>query len=272
MYVDDWFEAVSASWLRYALYGSDTHQQLVEDLRNGALNLEAETEIARAGGNPRAGWLGFAYQYHILVGHALEALRNELTRAAKAKELVVIEGLQPNELRRAWDEQLRLAHHTDRRWKTAIEYERNEPAGRRQRWPELLRVVEEDFTDHRRSANIDFFRRQSKPKWQLQGKLLVLSHETIVLGPLHALATSIRAHRPGAVGAFFGLDGLETSAVVGALQQLGVDLRYEGFDLAAVVRGATVELEHTRMPIVATSIAVDHLRERPDYYERLAKL
>lgn len=37
-------------------------------------------------------------------------------------------------------------------------------------------------------------------------------------------------------------------------------------------RGAKVELEHTKDPAVAKKIALDHLAEFPDYYERLDKM
>jgi hypothetical protein len=57
-----------------------------------------------------------------------------------------------------------------------------------------------------------------------------------------------------------------------ALQQLGVDVRREAFGFSEVVRGAAVELEHTSDPLTATKIALDHLREIPDYYERLARM
>lgn len=44
-----------------------------------------------------------------------------------------------------------------------------------------------------------------------------------------------------------------------------------GIDPAAVHRGMKIELEHTKDPATATQIAIDHLRERGDYYELLAK-
>ncbi len=44
-----------------------------------------------------------------------------------------------------------------------------------------------------------------------------------------------------------------------------------GLDPAAIHRGMKIELEHTKSPTTATQIAIDHLRERPDYYELLAK-
>lgn len=42
------------------------------------------------------------------------------------------------------------------------------------------------------------------------------------------------------------------------------------FDRDALVRGTVVELEHTSDPLAAMRIAMDHLTELPDYYERLA--
>ena len=44
----------------------------------------------------------------------------------------------------------------------------------------------------------------------------------------------------------------------------------KGLSEAAIARGVKVELEHTKDPGVARQIAIDHLRERPDYYARLA--
>lgn len=44
----------------------------------------------------------------------------------------------------------------------------------------------------------------------------------------------------------------------------------KGLSEAAIARGVKVELEHTKDPGAARQIAIDHLRERPDYYERLA--
>ncbi len=62
-------------------------------------------------------------------------------------------------------------------------------------------------------------------------------------------------------------------------EMLGVDLAQEGIALEAFRRGMEVELEHgwrdpeTNVtnddPIVTGKIALAHLREMPDYYERL---
>lgn len=62
------------------------------------------------------------------------------------------------------------------------------------------------------------------------------------------------------------------AAVRLALTKLNVNLRSERFSLSQALRGAIVELEHTDDLLVATKIAVDHLRELPDYYERLDKM
>jgi hypothetical protein len=51
-----------------------------------------------------------------------------------------------------------------------------------------------------------------------------------------------------------------------ALRTLRVDLRRETFPFRSVYEGAAVELEHTPDVLVATKIALDHLRELPDYY------
>lgn len=47
--------------------------------------------------------------------------------------------------------------------------------------------------------------------------------------------------------------------------------RGAGLDGKAIRRGQKVEMEHTKNPATARQIAIDHLRERPDYYTRLAK-
>ena len=65
---------------------------------------------------------------------------------------------------------------------------------------------------------------------------------------------------------------MDRRAVRQALTKLDVDLRSERFSLSQALRGAIVELEHTHDPLVATKIAVDHLREMSDYYERLDKM
>lgn len=44
-----------------------------------------------------------------------------------------------------------------------------------------------------------------------------------------------------------------------------------GLPEKAVLRGQKVEMEHTKNPATARQIAIDHLRERPDYYARLAE-
>jgi hypothetical protein len=64
-----------------------------------------------------------------------------------------------------------------------------------------------------------------------------------------------------------------------ALERIGIDLEAEGLTLTAVTAGMNVELEHGSRfpdldvtgndPIVSAKIALAHLREIPDYYERL---
>jgi hypothetical protein len=65
-----------------------------------------------------------------------------------------------------------------------------------------------------------------------------------------------------------------------ALTDIGIEIASERFDLDDVARGMNVELEHgTRWPdldvthddpIITAKIALAHLREFPDYYDRLA--
>lgn len=65
-----------------------------------------------------------------------------------------------------------------------------------------------------------------------------------------------------------------------ALAVAGIDISKEEYDLDDVRDGMNVELEHgTRFPdlnvtgddpVVTVKIALAHLREFPDYYERLA--
>ena len=73
---------------------------------------------------------------------------------------------------------------------------------------------------------------------------------------------------------------LEQAAAVA--QTIGVDLDEEKIDLPALARGMEIELEHGRRdpqtdvthddPIITGKIALAHLREFPDYYERLAQM
>lgn len=55
-----------------------------------------------------------------------------------------------------------------------------------------------------------------------------------------------------------------------ALSALRIDPRTERLPQSAILAGAQVELEHTDDVLVAVKIAVDHLRERRDYYTRLS--
>lgn len=67
-----------------------------------------------------------------------------------------------------------------------------------------------------------------------------------------------------------------------ALAIIGIDLEREGIQIEAVVDGMNVELEHgTRFPdldvtgddpVISAKIALAHLREFSDYYERLAHM
>jgi hypothetical protein len=67
-----------------------------------------------------------------------------------------------------------------------------------------------------------------------------------------------------------------------ALREIGIDPEREGVTLKAVLAGMNVELEHGSRfpdldvtgddPIVSAKIALAHLREMPDYYERLSRM
>lgn len=67
-----------------------------------------------------------------------------------------------------------------------------------------------------------------------------------------------------------------------ALREIGIDPEREGITLHAVVAGMNVELEHGSRfpdldvtgddPVVSAKIALAHLREMPDYYERLSRM
>ena len=76
-----------------------------------------------------------------------------------------------------------------------------------------------------------------------------------------------------------GCDLAQASAVA---QLLSVDLDAEGIELKEFARRMQVELEHGRRdpqtdvthddPLITGKIALAHLREFPDYYERLARM
>ena len=67
-----------------------------------------------------------------------------------------------------------------------------------------------------------------------------------------------------------------------AAEAIGLDMGTEAFDLEALRRGMAVELEHGRRapetnltnddPVLTARIALAHLREMPDYYDRLAEV
>jgi hypothetical protein len=71
-----------------------------------------------------------------------------------------------------------------------------------------------------------------------------------------------------------------TEAAAAAVAAAGIDISGERYGLEAVRDGMNVELEHgTRFPeldvsgddpVITVKIALAHLREFPDYYERLA--
>lgn len=73
-----------------------------------------------------------------------------------------------------------------------------------------------------------------------------------------------------------GFTAVQAAAVAA---ELGVDLDEEGIDLTAFRQGMEIELEHGRRdprtnvtdddPVLTGKIALAHLREFPDYYERL---
>ncbi len=72
----------------------------------------------------------------------------------------------------------------------------------------------------------------------------------------------------------------EEAAAIAA--QLGIDFATEPFDLDQFRRGMDVELEHGRRdpatnvtnddPLITGRIALAHLKEIPDYYDRLAEM
>lgn len=74
----------------------------------------------------------------------------------------------------------------------------------------------------------------------------------------------------------------ESDEALSAAQELGLDFSQEAFDLEELRRGMDVELEHGRRdpatdvteddPVVTAKIALAHLREMPDYYERLDEM
>lgn len=71
----------------------------------------------------------------------------------------------------------------------------------------------------------------------------------------------------------------DTDDAIKALDTAGIDISGEPYDIDAVTAGMNVELEHgTRFPdldvtgndpVVTVKVALAHLREFADYYERL---
>ena len=74
----------------------------------------------------------------------------------------------------------------------------------------------------------------------------------------------------------------ETDEAFTAAQELGINFSKESFDLEELRWGMDVELEHGRRdpatdvtsddPVMTAKIALAHLREMPDSYERLAEM
>ena len=74
----------------------------------------------------------------------------------------------------------------------------------------------------------------------------------------------------------------ETAEAFIAAQGLGIDFSKERFDLEELRRGMDVELEHGKRDpatnvteddaVLTAKIALAHLREIPDYYERLEQM
>jgi hypothetical protein len=79
-----------------------------------------------------------------------------------------------------------------------------------------------------------------------------------------------------------GVPLFTTADVANALTVIGVDISSERFGVEQVRVGMEVELEHgTRFPdldvtgddpVITAKIALAHLREFPDYYERLESM
>jgi hypothetical protein len=76
--------------------------------------------------------------------------------------------------------------------------------------------------------------------------------------------------------------GFTTEEASEVAATIGIDFSSEAFDLDQFRRGMAVELEHGRRdpmtnvtdddPIVTGRIALAHLREIPDYYDRLDEM
>ncbi len=95
--------------------------------------------------------------------------------------------------------------------------------------------------------------------------------------PLSGKADVVHAHESGAPRQ--GFSELQATAVA---EEIGLDLNAAEFDVDAFRQGMQVELEHglhdpeTNVtdddPLVTGKIAWAHLKEFPDYYERLATM
>lgn len=74
----------------------------------------------------------------------------------------------------------------------------------------------------------------------------------------------------------------ESEEAAAAALELGIDFSREGFELEDLRMGMDVELEHGRRdpetnvtgddPVMTAKIALAHLHEMPDYYERLEEM
>lgn len=166
------------------------------------------------------------------------------------------------------------------------------------------RYGEEDKTLHRLSelyekAN-NAFRKAldtGKDESELRGKINMIHHALHLRGQdqedLEARAKGQRKERSVKPGKDFyedlhghlisaGLDPDKARSYIEKEKQkapedripggLADKARPEEFDPEAVSKGAKVESEHTKDPAVAEEIARDHLKEDPEYYEKLEKV
>jgi hypothetical protein len=70
--------------------------------------------------------------------------------------------------------------------------------------------------------------------------------------------------------------GFSKSEVKRVLDQIGFDAKSAKFDLSKIVDGANHEIEHKGVvnssPSKLIQIALDHLKEDPDYYKKLKEI